>query len=60
MKSTNLKLRMLEKIFDTLETNEIPRQFVGILGSLPGFAMGLISAWDHLLGTIPFIHLVVY
>ena len=54
MKFTNLALRIVENSFDTVDIRDIPRQFVGIRGSLPGLAIGHNNVWDQMFGTTPY------
>ena len=56
LKSTNLVnlvFKIDENTFETVDINEIPLQFVGILGSLPGFTIGHSKVFDQMLETIP-------
>ena len=49
----NLVFKIDENTFETVDINEMPLQFVGILGSLPGFTMGHNNFFDQMLGTTP-------
>ena len=45
----NLVFKINENTFETVDINEIPLQFVGILGSLPDFTMGHNNVFDQML-----------